>query len=214
MQLEDNIGREIAEIIKNQISPCHAQVVRLEKQLVDIDAKLPGKGDIADNLRYLSDENDKLRRQLMNMSAALDNLTSNDVFNSFISKKIEKIVSELPKPRDGANGKDGRDGKDGAPGNNGEKGEPGPQGLPGLDGKDGAGPSRGRYRGPWKHDEEFHLDDMVSSGGSGWVCMVEGAKDRPGDSKQWQLFVKKGNHGKDGERGPPGPQGPIGKYEP
>jgi hypothetical protein len=110
MQLEDNIGREIAEIIKNQISPCHAQVVRLEKQLVDIDAKLPGKGDIADNLRYLSDENDKLRRQLMNMSAALDNLTSNDVFNSFISKKIEKIVSELPKPRDGANGKDGRDG--------------------------------------------------------------------------------------------------------
>jgi hypothetical protein len=94
------------------------------------------------------------------------------------------------------------------------RGRDGDPGLPGMDGKDGAGPSRGRYRGPWKHDEDYHLDDMVSSGGSGWVCMVEDAKDRPGDSKQWQLFVKKGNHGKDGERGPPGPIGPTGRYEP
>jgi hypothetical protein len=139
---------------------------------------------------------------LMNMSATLD------------------ILSELPKPRDGKDGLagkdgiDGKDGKDGAPGNNGEKGEPGPQGLPGLDGKDGAGPSRGRYRGPWKHDEDYHLDDMVSCGGNGWVCMVEGAKNKPGDSKQWELFVRKGSHGKDGERGPAGPQGPIGRYEP
>jgi hypothetical protein len=114
----------------------------------------------------------------------------------------------------GTPGKDGRDGKDGVAGLNGEKGAPGPQGLPGLNGKDGAGPSRGRYRGPWKHDDEFHLDDMVSCGGSGWVCMVEGAKDKPGDSKQWQLFVRKGSHGKDGERGPPGPIGPTGRYEP
>jgi hypothetical protein len=148
----------------------------------------------------------------MNMSATLDNLTSNDVFTSFISKKIEKIVSELPKPHDG---KDGRDGKDG---NKGDKGEPGSQGLPGLpglNGKDGAGPSRGRYRGPWKHDAaDFQLDDMVVSGGSGWVCMVEGTKAKPGHSKDWQLFIHKGRDGKDGERGPAGPQGPIGRYEP
>jgi hypothetical protein len=96
----------------------------------------------------------------------------------------------------------------------GPPGLPGPPGPPGHDGKDGAGPSRGRYRGPWKHDDDFHLDDMVSCGGAGWICMVEGAKDKPGDSKQWQLFVRKGRDGKDGERGPPGPIGPTGKYEP
>jgi hypothetical protein len=86
----------------------------------------------------------------------------------------------------------------------GRDGDPGPPGIPG---KDGAGPSRGRHRGPWKADEHYQLDDSVSSGGSGWIAMVEGAKGRPGDSKDWQLFVKKGRDGKDGERGPQGPAG-------
>jgi integrin beta 3 len=116
-----------------------------------------------------------------------------------------------PRGNPGPDGRDGKDGKDGAPGNNGEKGEPGPQGPPGMD---GAGPSRGRYRGPWKHDEEYCLDDMVSRDSSGWVCTVEATKRKPGDSKDWQLFVRKGRDGKDGERGPPGPQGPTGRYEP
>ena len=44
------------------------------------------------------------------------------------------------------------------------------------------------------------------------VCaMPDAPKGRPGDCRDWQLFVKKGRDGKDGERGPPGPQGPPGK---
>jgi hypothetical protein len=52
---------------------------------------------------------------------------------------------------------------------------------------------------------------MVTSGGSGWVAIVEDPKGRPGHSKDWQLFVMKGRDGKDGEPGPQGPQGAPGK---
>lgn len=91
------------------------------------------------------------------------------------------------------------------------RGPPGSPGPTGLDGKDGAGPSRGRHRGAWTGSEFYHQDDTVSCGGSGWIALVEGAIGRPGDSKDWQLFVKKGRDGKDGERGPQGPIGPAGK---
>ncbi len=90
-------------------------------------------------------------------------------------------------------------------------GPSGPPGPPGLDGKDGAGPSRGRDRGPWTGSVQYHLDDMVTSGGSGWVALVEGATGRPGTSKDWRLFVMKGRDGKDGAPGPRGPIGPAGK---
>ncbi len=93
-------------------------------------------------------------------------------------------------------------------GKQGDAGSPGPAGI---DGKDGAGPSRGRHRGPWTGSVQYHLDDMVTSGGSGWVALVEGAKGRPGDSKDWQLFAMKGRDGKDGAPGPRGPIGPAGK---
>jgi hypothetical protein len=114
----------------------------------------------------------------------------------------------------GIPGRDGKDGRDGECGSQGPQGEPGPAGLngndgkDGIDGKDGAGPSRGRHRGPWKHNEDYRLDDSVTSGGSGWIAMVENPKGRPGTSKDWLLFVIKGRDGKDGE---PGPQGPAGK---
>jgi hypothetical protein len=178
MQLEDNIGREIAEIIKEHFA---SYKIQTDQRLSALEARTPEKGATGEQ----GPRGEKGERGDVGLRGE----------------------SGIP-------GKDGRDGKDGAPGNNGEKGDPGPQGLPGLDGKDGAGPSRGRYRGPWKHDEDYHIDDMVSCGGNGWVCMLEGAKNKPGDSKQWELFVRKGSHGKDGERGPPGPQGPMGKYEP
>jgi hypothetical protein len=148
MQLEDDIGREIAEIIKQQIAPYREIVIQQEQRIAALEARKPEKGER---------------------------------------------------------------GEQGPPG---EIGPPGHDGNNGQDGKDGAGPSRGRYRGPWKHDADYHIDDMVSCGGNGWVCMVEGAKSKPGDTKQWELFVRKGSHGKDGDRGPPGPQGPTGKYEP
>jgi hypothetical protein len=114
----------------------------------------------------------------------------------------------------GERGLQGDRGIQGPQGDVGPPGPPGPQGEPGpigLTGKDGAGPSRGRARGPWTGSVFYHQDDMVSCGGSGWVALVEGATGRPGDSKDWQLFVKKGRDGKDGERGERGPIGPAGK---
>lgn len=116
--------------------------------------------------------------------------------------------------RDGLAGVPGRDGKDGAPGLAGRDGLDGKDGAPGRDGKDGAGPSRGRHRGPWKHDGDYVLDDMVSMNGSGYVAIGEKPDTKPGTpagAKDWQLFVKRGNDGRDGDRGPPGPPGPIGK---
>jgi hypothetical protein len=102
----------------------------------------------------------------------------------------------IPGPQ-GIVGPIGPAGPSGPIGPQGEIGPPGPEGASGVPGKDGAGPSRGRHRGPWKQDEDYHLDDGVTSGGSGWVAIVEGAKGRPGDSKDWQLFVKKGRDGKE-----------------
>jgi hypothetical protein len=134
--LEESLGREIADIIKSQISPWRAQFDQLEKRLNEIDAKLPGQGNIGDNLRYLSDENDRLRRQMTDMSTTLDNLTSSEVFTSFVSERIEKLISEWPKPRDGENGLPGRDGKDGK---NGIDGNAGVDGKDGAAGKDGVG---------------------------------------------------------------------------
>jgi hypothetical protein len=183
LPLEDILGREIAEIIKEHIAPYRAIVIQQEQRIAALEARKPEKGEIG----LQGPRGEKGDRGDIGLRGEV-----------------------------GIPGKDGKDGKDGRDGLSihGEKGEPGPPGPPGQDGKDGVGPSRGRYRGPWKHDDDFHLDDMVSCGGNGWVCMIEGAKDKPGDSKQWQLFVRKGSNGKDGERGPPGPIGPTGKYEP
>jgi hypothetical protein len=102
----------------------------------------------------------------------------------------------------------GEKGDKGDPGQRGERGEPGKDGI---NGKDGAGPSRGRHKGPWKHNETYALDDSVTSGGSGWYAIVENPQGRPGESKDWQLFVMKGRDGKDGKDGARGPQGVPGK---
>jgi integrin beta 8 len=183
LQLEDMLGREIAEIIKEHTASIKMQ---FDQRIAALEARMPQKGDRGE-IGLQGPRGEKGDRGDIGLRGEV-----------------------------GIPGKDGKDGKDGRDGLSihGEKGEPGPPGPPGQDGKDGVGPSRGRYRGPWKHDDDFHLDDMVSCGGNGWVCMIEGAKDKPGDSKQWQLFVRKGSNGKDGERGPPGPIGPTGKYEP
>lgn len=185
MQLEENLAKELASIVNERFSKYQAQIDQLaiatELLTKALEALKPEKGERGER----GEKGDR-----------------GDV----------GLRGETGIP--GRDGKDGRDGERGPQGSQGEQGLPGlagKDGRDGIDGKDGAGPSRGRHRGPWKHDERYHVDDMVSLGGSGWVAIVEDPKGRPGDSKDWQLFVRKGRDGKDGDRGPQGPIGPAGK---
>ena len=203
MQLEESIAKELAGIVNAQVARC---LDEMRKMIAEIPR--PEKGEKGE--RGERGENGERGDKGEIGIAGRDGLAG------------------LP-GRDGKDGRDGIDGKDGAPG------------LAGKDGADGLGFDdmtltlsddgcsvieryargnvvkelkrrvRGHYCGPWKEDGEYFFEDTVSSGGSGWVAVVATPKGRPGDCRDWQLFVKKGRDGKDGERGPPGPQGPAGK---
>jgi hypothetical protein len=144
--------------------------------------------------------------------------------------------------KDGEAGRDGRDGLPGRDGKDGIDGKEGPAGKDGKDGIDGVSHDnmisevsedgreiieryikdnevryefrrhRPTFRGAWKHDETYLVDDTVVSGNCLWIARINEPKIKPGDSeKAWQLVARKGRDGKDGERGPPGPAGPPGK---
>jgi len=84
--------------------------------------KLPGHGDLASNIRYLADENDKLRRQMLHCSETLDKIAANGAAQIKLSvldevsptlKEIsdrlasfQQQLADLPAPKDGIDGKD------------------------------------------------------------------------------------------------------------
>ena len=184
-QLEDVIAKELAGIINEHLGKCLARINDLEAEVKLLAGrKYPEKGERGERGEKGDRGDVGLRGEI-----------------GIPGERGEKGDKGQP-------GEKGDKGDLGSTGEKGEKGDPGDQGIPG---KDGAGPSRGRHRGPWKHDEDYHLDDSVTSGGSGWIAMVEDPKGRPGTSKDWLLFVIKGRDGKDGEPGPRGPVGPAGK---
>jgi hypothetical protein len=53
------------------------------------------------------------------------------------------------------------------------------------------------YRGGFVEGREYTPGDVVTRGGSMWVC-VRGGSDRPGDTDAWQLAVRRGSRGRDG----------------
>jgi hypothetical protein len=55
-----------------------------------------------------------------------------------------------------------------------------------------------RYRKTWQPDTAYDAGDVVTCAGSGWVCDAATTA-KPGDSKDWTLFVKRGRDGKDGK---------------
>ena len=76
-----------------------------------------------------------------------------------------------------------------------EPGPAGPAGPPGADGKDGK-PGL-RYRYVWKPDTDdgqgpYVKGDLVTYNGGGWHCNVDGTTGKPGETKDWSLFVKPG----------------------
>lgn len=53
------------------------------------------------------------------------------------------------------------------------------------------------YRGVFESGTEYQRGDVVSKSGSSWHCNAESTKAIPGESKDWQLMVKRGSDGKD-----------------
>lgn len=58
------------------------------------------------------------------------------------------------------------------------------------------------YQGTWDGTKSYSKQQVVTCGGSMWICKVDGATQRPNEqgdgARQWQLVVKKGRDGKDG----------------
>ena len=54
-----------------------------------------------------------------------------------------------------------------------------------------------KYAGVWDAADEYTEGEVVTHGGSGWVCRsATPTKDKPGASDAWQLFVKRGRDSK------------------
>jgi len=53
-----------------------------------------------------------------------------------------------------------------------------------------------RYRKTWQPETAYAAGDVVTCAGSGWVCEADTTA-KPGESKDWTLFVKRGRDGKD-----------------
>jgi collagen type III alpha len=237
--LEQTIGKELAAIVKDhvaaQMTLCVSQIENCQSRIAALETRPMLKGDPGERGEK-GDPGEAGQRGEKGEQGerGLDGKDGRDGINGTNGLDGKDGKDGAP-GRDGLAGLAGRDGKDGAHGKDGAPGKDGKDGADGLgfdhvtfemadDGctvieryargnliKEFRRRARGSYRGPWKHDSEYFFDDMVSCGGSGWVAIVPKPKAKPGDGKDWQLFVRKGRDGKDGERGPAGPQGPPGQ---
>ncbi|MGL4489177.1 MAG: hypothetical protein ACRCU5_07025 [Rhizobiaceae bacterium] len=128
-------------------------------------------------------------------------------------------------------GRDGIDGKDGAAGKDGKDGERGADGF-GLDDfkvvQDDPHTAkfmfiRGEerrvseinlynnvYKGVFKEGDTYEIGNSVTWAGSVFVAKNQ-TTDKPGESENWQLAVKRGRDGKDGKNGEKGERGLEGK---
>jgi hypothetical protein len=215
VQLEESLALEIAQVIRRQVSESRDQLLRDMKDAMM--TVLPAA--IAEELRRSPIKGDQGEPGPQGSPGP----------------QGEPGIA-------GKDGEPGRDGRDGLPGRDGKDGIDGKEGSPGKDGMDGVGwenmisevsedgreiieryiqdnqiryefrRHRPTFRGAWKHDESYLVDDTVVSGNCLWIARTNEPKGRPGDhEKAWQLVARKGRDGKDGERGPPGPPGPPGK---
>lgn len=49
-----------------------------------------------------------------------------------------------------------------------------------------------QHRGVWRADTQYQQGDVVSHGGSGWISKALNKAQKPGETRLWTLFVKKG----------------------
>lgn len=121
----------------------------------------------------------------------------------------------------GVAGPPGQKGDKGDQGDVGPDGGEGPPGPPGLDGAPGTpggiGPAGAngtgfRWRGPYAPASaaSYLTDDVVSSGGSSFIALVDSPVSAPADNAEWDPITIAGPPGPQGQDGQPGPRGQAG----
>jgi hypothetical protein len=110
---------------------------------------------------------------------------------------LRQVTESVPKPRDGRDGVATRDElqlliRDGI--------------AAALDGAVEAAVAKAfekhpkiEYRNVWEPGI-YSKGNVVTFGGCGWICLVDSTEQKPGTTKDWQLFVKKGRDGRDRDR--------------
>jgi hypothetical protein len=232
---EETLGREIADIIKNQINPLEKRIVEIEAcnsentKSIDIDAV------VATLIPLIEQKIEKLFAAYPKPIDGKDGPAGKDgvgISGTVIGRDGDLIITKtdgsmhnvgIVVGRDGAQGVAGKDGADGAPGRDGF----GFDDMEAID--DGLKFCHRFRRGDqikefwfnkasladfdfemWRTGITYPRGAVVTSGGSMFICKQE-TIERPEMSKHWRLAVKRGRDGKDGERGPMGPQGKAGK---
>lgn len=111
----------------------------------------------------------------------------------------------------GAPGNPGATGTAGAAGSSGPTGATGPQGATGATGPTGAsGPTGVHWQGDWSGVANYVIGDVVSSGGSSYVCIAPNSAVQPPNVTYWTLLANMGNTGATGPVGATGATGPQG----
>lgn len=225
--LEDicaKVEAALADLAAQQSETKAIQTERLDAFLADIEAKVVARYE-EDALRRdtmlnnaIAGVADYIDRKLEDMlpaaiSRALD--ANPERFRGANGEDGARGERGLP-GQDGLPGADGAPGRDGIDGRDGERGEPGPQGERGMPGLDGRSIE---YFGLWKSEHEYRPGDVVSDGGSTWICLHKNHDDRPSKMvesgpRSWVIVALRGAKGDRGLRGEAGPAGPQGKPHP
>ena len=99
-------------------------------------------------------------------------------------------------------------------GGKGPAGEQGAQGQTGAQGPQGPtgpqGPIGVAWQGPWDNLRTYFANDVVSYGGSSWICLSETTDTPSIDSQDWELLAAVGDVGPAGPTGSTGPAGAAG----
>lgn len=53
------------------------------------------------------------------------------------------------------------------------------------------------YKGVWETGTVYRQHNSVTDNGSLWICVSPHSTQRPGDSQDWKLAVKRGKDGRD-----------------
>ena len=111
----------------------------------------------------------------------------------------------------GPSGVSGPAGPQGLKGDTGSTGSQGPQGPKGNTGDPGPPVAGFGFREAWNNTTAYVANNIVTSGGSTWIALVNNVNIAPGtDATKWMLFAAKGDAGDQGIQGAQGPSGPSG----
>jgi len=111
----------------------------------------------------------------------------------------------------GPSGVSGPAGPQGLKGDTGSTGSQGTQGPKGDTGDPGPPVAGFGFRDAWNNATAYVANNIVTSGGSTWIALVNNVNIAPGtDATKWTLFAAKGDAGDQGIQGAQGPSGPAG----